>query len=142
MVSYWDTSAIVPLLTDEPTTSAMRRQLGAVALVWTWWGTEIECISAIARKAREGLPPYLVASATERLARYLDSWDTVEPTEELKVQALRLVRIHALRAVDALQLAAAGVIAEGRAESVVFITQDRRLADAAIREGFRLTTDS
>ncbi|MGH9518295.1 MAG: type II toxin-antitoxin system VapC family toxin [Terriglobales bacterium] len=138
MVSYWDTSAVVPLLTEEPTTAAMRRKLAMVSLVWTWWGTEVECISAIARKSREGLPPDLATAATETLAIYLESWDVVEPSQDLKTLALRLVRVHGLRAADALQLAAAGIVAEGNAEGIVFITQDRRLADAAEREGFRL----
>ncbi len=43
---------------------------------------------------------------------------------------------HPLRAADALQLGAAIVAADGDTASLEFVTLDRRLADAALREGF------
>jgi predicted nucleic acid-binding protein len=46
--------------------------------------------------------------------------------------AQRLLRVHELRAADALQLAAASTAAE----DLPFVTLDDRLALAAAREGF------
>ncbi len=58
---YWDASAIVPLLVQEPRTSAVRAALAEDAGIVTWWGTRIECTSAIAR-------PQRAASLTPRQA--------------------------------------------------------------------------
>jgi predicted nucleic acid-binding protein len=52
--------------------------------------------------------------------------------------AERLLQKYPLRAADAHQLGAAAVAAEGRPESLEFVTFDRRLADAARGEGFCL----
>jgi predicted nucleic acid-binding protein len=43
---------------------------------------------------------------------------------------------HPLRAADALQLGAALFAADGDPQSLELVTLDRRLADAARREGF------
>ena len=44
--------------------------------------------------------------------------------------------MHSLRAVDALQLAAAFLAAEQRPTSLAMVTLDERLATAAQKEGF------
>jgi hypothetical protein len=49
------------------------------------------------------------------------------------------LRVHPLRAADALQLAAAFVAAERRPSSLEIVTLDQRLAAAARKEGFGLT---
>ena len=51
---------------------------------------------------------------------------------------MRFLRVHPLRAVDALQLAAAFLAAERRPRSLEVVTLDTRLADAARKEGFEL----
>ena len=48
------------------------------------------------------------------------------------------LRVHPLRAADALQLAAAFVAAERRPASLQVVTLDERLADAMRKEGFAL----
>ncbi|MFZ1888102.1 MAG: hypothetical protein WAU33_08715 [Candidatus Binataceae bacterium] len=48
------------------------------------------------------------------------------------------MRSHPLRAADALQLGAAIVAAEEEPMSLEFVTLDRKLADAAAKEGFRV----
>jgi predicted nucleic acid-binding protein len=47
--------------------------------------------------------------------------------------------VHILRAADALQLAAAVVVAEGLPSSLDIVTLDERLAAAARREGFTVS---
>jgi len=49
---------------------------------------------------------------------------------------MRFLRVHPLRAADALQLAAAFIAAEQRPASLEMITLDDRLAAAARKEGF------
>lgn len=56
--------------------------------------------------------------------------------EPVKAMALRLLRLHPLRAFDALQLGAALHWAEGYPQGRTLHTLDLRLALAAQREGF------
>ncbi len=101
-----------------------------------WWGSAVECASAIARLHREGV----LTAAAEREARNLLSelsaaWFEIQPGQSLREQAMRLLRLHPLRAADALQLAAA-IEWSGGAPDALFATFDERLREAAIREGF------
>jgi uncharacterized protein len=105
--------------------------------VAAWWATPVECVSAAARLEREQL---LDASAVVETLALLDKlaaeWVEVEASNRIRSSARRLLRVHPLRAGDALQLAAALAVAEEHAGSLPFVTLDRRLADAARREGF------
>ena len=136
---FWDSSALVPLLIDEPTTAALQRTLGSDPIVGVWWATPVECASAVARRERLGL-----IDATERaeilarLAAMTPAWQLMEPTAEIRETAIRLLQTHDLRAADALQLAAAFAAAEGRPSTLAFVSLDARLNEAAVREGFRL----
>ena len=67
-----------------------------------------------------------------------ERWTEVTALEPVRRYAERLVETHPLRAGDALQLAAAIVAAEERPDSLEFVTFDRRQAEAAEREGFRV----
>ena len=121
----------------------MRALYRADAGVLAWWGTRVECESAIARLEREStLRPRSAAAARARLGRFAATWQEVQPLESLRKDALRFLRVHDLRAADALQLAAGVAAAEGRPASLVFVCLDERLAAAAEREGFPLTAMS
>jgi predicted nucleic acid-binding protein len=134
---FWDSSAIVPMLMDEPASGEMLKELDRDPQVVAWWGTETECVSAIARKEREGtLDPGAVTAALDRLAAMSLTWQEVQPHAALRRTAVRLLRVHSLHAADALQLAAATVVADGHPATVGFVTRDNRLAEAARREGF------
>ncbi|MEK7384091.1 MAG: type II toxin-antitoxin system VapC family toxin [Elusimicrobiota bacterium] len=136
---FWDTSALVPLIVDEPTTSAVRQLLERDNAVVTWWGSALECLSALARLEREHVLGIEQADqARAVLETWRQSWAEVLPTEEVRAQASRLLRRHALRAADALQLGAALVWAGPRPEAHAVATLDRRVADAARAEGFTL----
>ncbi len=60
----------------------------------------------------------------------------------MRDQAGRLLRLHPLRAADALQLAAAIIACEHQPESLPLVTLDQRLAEAARREGFAVLPQS
>ena len=103
----------------------------------TWWGSRVECASALARLERERvLGPHEVAAAYERLAALAAAWQEVRPVMRLRLTAERVLRVHPLRAADALQLAAAIMAADDDPRSLAFVTFDDRLARAAEREGF------
>jgi len=76
--------------------------------------------------------------AFQRLKLIADAWHEIEPTEDVRDNAVRFLRVHPLRAADALQLAAAFVAAERRPASLQAVTLDDRLADAMRKEGFAL----
>lgn len=105
--------------------------------ILAWWGSEIECASAIARGERENrLSPREATLALERLDALVRSWHRIESIETVRQTARRFLRVHPLRAADALQLAAAFLAAEGQPPSLGFVCLDDRLGTAAQREGF------
>ena len=135
---FWDTSALVPLLAEEPATLAAQRLYGEQPAI-VWWGTPVECASAIARFERDG--SFTAAQSIEafgRLDALRGSWIEIEAGDEVREVARRMLRVHPLRAADALQLAAAWLGAERRPASLPFVTLDERLRSAAAREGFPL----
>ncbi|HUG39849.1 MAG TPA: hypothetical protein VMM12_05165, partial [Longimicrobiales bacterium] len=71
------------------------------------------------------------------LAALRASWTEVLPSNEVRDRAVRLVRVHSLRAADALQLAAAQLWA-GTSASAELVTFHERLALAARLEGLRV----
>ena len=136
-MSFWDSSALVPTITVEPSTARMRDLLGDDTLVTVWWGSLVECVSAIARRERSStLERDHAIAAYTALDDISRRWTEVPPTEQLRDDARRLVRVHDLRAADALQLAAARIVADGDPGTLLFVTLDDRLALAASREGF------
>jgi predicted nucleic acid-binding protein len=140
-VRFWDTSALVPLLVHEDATEAVRALQLSDAVMIVAWTTVVECASAIARAEHDQL--LSVVEATEAFAR-LDEltgwWREVEASDDLREIARRLLRVHRLRAADAIQLAAAILAAERRPASLPLVTLDDRLQAAALKEGFPVLT--
>jgi predicted nucleic acid-binding protein len=138
-VKFWDASAIVPLLVAEPTTRRVQALAGRDPDMLVWWGSEVECVSALARLERAGaLDGRGMALASDRLKRLADGWHEIEPSQIVRESATRFLRVHPLRATDALQLAAAFAAAEHRPASLQFVALDERLAEAARKEGFTM----
>jgi uncharacterized protein len=136
-VRFWDASAIVPLLVTETTTRAVQTLAPKDAGMLVWWATEVECASAIARLERAGaLDEAAVREAFQRLTQLATGWHEVDPSDSIRETAVRFLRVHPLRAADALQLAAAFLAAERRPSSLEVVTLDDRLAAAARKEGF------
>jgi predicted nucleic acid-binding protein len=138
-VKFWDASAIVPLLVVEPTTRRVQALARRDPDMLVWWGSEVECASALARLERAAaLDVKEIALASDRLRQLADGWHEIEPSEIVRESAMRFLRVHPLRAADALQLAAAFIAAEHSPASLQVVTLDERLADAARKEGFAL----
>lgn len=134
---FWDASALVPILYSEATTTAMLDEYRRDPEMIVWWGTDIECVSAVAREERRGLlRADVVATALARLDSLAAAWQEVAPVAPVRRVAVRLLRVHPLRAADSLQLAAAITASENDPSSLPFVTLDERLAEAAAREGF------
>jgi predicted nucleic acid-binding protein len=136
-VRFWDASAIVPLLVTEPATRSLQALAAKDLAMLVWWGSEVECVSALARLERDGaLSSQAITLALQRLGQLAAHWHEVDPTDAIREAATRFLRVHPLRAADALQLAAAFLAAERRPASLQLITLDDRLATAARKEGF------
>jgi predicted nucleic acid-binding protein len=140
---FWDTSAIVPLLVDESSTPAAVAEVKRDREIVVWWATLVECVSAVARMEREArLDGPATAQAIERLDVLTLAWQEVQPVDRIRQTANRLLRVHGLRAADALQLAAAIAAAEDQPSSLGVVTLDDRFAQAAEREGFKVIVPS
>lgn len=136
-MKYWDSSAIVPLCVEEAATARMLGLYRADPMVVTWWGSEIECASALARLEREGaMTAEGVSAAMSRLKQLSIAWHEVQPSPSIRDTSIRLLRVHPLRAADALQLSAAVIAADAAPATLEVVTLDERLASAARREGF------
>lgn len=137
-MKFWDSSAVVPLLVSETTTEQLGRLLSEDREMHVWWATEVECASTLARLEREGVDPGVIEAALSRLAILRDDWNEIAPLSAVRLTAKRFLRLHPLRAADALQLAAAFALSDGDPGSVTFVSLDDRLRRAARLEGFAL----
>jgi predicted nucleic acid-binding protein len=134
---FWDTSALLPLLVDEPARERLLALLEEDSEVLAWWGTTVEIASALARREREELLTADQVTAALSAARALaEGWHEIVPSDAVRRTAERLLRTHPLRAADALQLAAALIAADHNPGSLEMVCMDERLTLAARREGF------
>lgn len=133
---FWDSSALIPLLVHEER-SAELRQFPPEDIV-VWWASGVECASALARLERNGRQGAGFAVLYGILEQAQRGWSVIASGEEIKALAIRLVRVHPLRAADALQLAAAILAAQYRPVTLPFVCLDERLRTAATKEGFPL----
>lgn len=142
-MNFWDTSAIVPLCVHEPTSADVRDLLMRDQEVAVWWGTRTECLSALARRLREGgltLPDK--HAAHDVLRTLAETWTEILPGDAVRNTAERLLAVHSIRTADAFQLAAALLRCQGEAADRGFVTFDLRLCDAGYREGFHILPDT
>ena len=65
-MKFWDATAVVPLLVTEQASAALLDLLEQDQVMVVWWGTPVECVSAIARREREAA--LTVADASAALA--------------------------------------------------------------------------
>lgn len=134
---FWDASAVLPLCVEEPRSQEVMRLAEEDPDLVVWWGTLVECSSAVARWRREGALERAqedqVRALVEALAR---EWTEVQPGEGVRREAMELLRHDPLRAADALQLSAARLWVGGRPAGQAFVSLDGRLREAALRYGF------
>jgi len=131
-VKFWDSSALVPLLMDEPSTKTLQQILSNDADVVVWMLTSVELLSALGRLRRqaaglEDIVPGLRSSAIGMVERCA----CVTDVDGVRRRAERLVGVHPLTAADAMQLGAALVASGDRPETLEFVTLDKQLARSA-----------
>ena len=134
---FWDTSALLPLLLGEEGHAHVRAILTSDDTMVLWWGSKVEAASAVARLERAG---EVSQPSTSKLLKQIEYFAAgayeVQPAEEVRTTACRLLRVHDLRAADAFQLASALVWVEHHPAGAGLVALDRKLRLAAEREGF------
>ena len=136
-MKFWDASALIPLCLHERETASLKKLAQADETIVAWWASPIECLSALARLRRENALSLNDEMQAQAILRSLmTSWTEMEPSEAVREQAVRVLRLHPLRAADSLQLAAALVWCQGDPVHREFVCLDYRLRDAGRREGF------
>lgn len=141
MVNFWDTSALASLFVREVDTELREVEFLNGGPIVVWWGTQLELRSALERRRREGgLSPAAYAAAIARMEVLKKQWHVVRPSDFCLERTERLLSLHPLRAADAFQLAAALLACGEHTKAGDFHCSDRRLWEAAEREGFRIFT--
>lgn len=144
MAGYFlDTSAIVKRYVQEPGTTWIRglTRRGAPDPIYLARVTLVEVSSAITRRSRGGSvgAPQAAALLARFRQHFHGRYVTVEITSSLWDAAARLAERHALRAYDAVQLAAAIDISHRSQASglgpITLISADQQLNAAALAEG-------
>ena len=106
-MTFWDSSAIIPLLVKEALSDRRRVLLANDPEIAVWWATEVECVSALERRLRDRTVSVAEGvQALQQLTGYSRQWTEVAPTVVVRARARTLLSAHAPRAADALQLAA------------------------------------
>lgn len=138
-MSFWDSSALGSLLLQEANALEIRSIYDQSETFVMWTLTPVEVVSALYQAARtnrisaEGL-----RQAEQWLKEAIESFNFVKDIEQVKHRAERILRIHPLKAADALQLAAALVYYDDKPQSQLLITLDTKLAQAGFKEGFTI----
>ena len=132
MIAYFDTSAVVPLVVEEPVSDTAHRlwmeaeRLVSVRLVYP------EARAALAQGRRmDRIDARGLRAAVVGLEGLLDQMDMIELTAELAHEAGHLAEVRALRGYDAVHLAAARTL---RDADLVLVAADRALCQAATAE--------
>lgn len=136
---YLDTSWLVKLYVNEPDSAAARTAVDGQPTLIVSELAYVEFHSVVARRRRDGS---LTARAAGRLLADLeDGWPRyvrVPVSRDILTRAAGLLRAHSLRTLDALQLAAAMLVADGSPQTLTFGATDRRLRAAAAAAGLPL----
>ena len=135
--AFWDTSALLLLICQQPKSQRARATQRSYPAINVWWGTRVECQSALYRLIREGdLSGKEERQAFLLLERLSAQWVEVQPSEEARQVAERLLKLHPLRAADSLQLSAALIWCNHNPRGKTLICDDTKLIEAAEKEGF------
>jgi predicted nucleic acid-binding protein len=134
VIAYFDTSAIVPLVVDEPGSHDAHRLWSLAERLVTVRLAYAEGRAALARAWRlDRLDRRGLRRAVAALDDVMDGMDLAEVTDSLVRDAGELAASRALRGYDAVHLAAARSFL---ADMAVFVAADHELCEAAAAEGF------
>ena len=138
MIVYFDTSAFIPLIIDEPNSDSCDRLWNEATRTVSINLLYVEARAALARAHRLGrLSRGGLASAVALLDDLSAQVDHVEVTERLVGTAGALAEEQQLRGYDAVHLAAAQAVADA---DTVFASGDQQLIAAASHLGLTVAS--
>lgn len=136
-MSFWDSSALVPLCVNEPRSILAGRLWKRFPEKIVWWETSVEIASALARLERENK---LTAAQRRKAEKRLDSldkiWKEIQPSARIKELARTFPALYGLKAADSLQLASALTWCKEKPKNKDFISGDEKLIKIAETVGF------
>ncbi|MXX00756.1 MAG: type II toxin-antitoxin system VapC family toxin [Acidimicrobiia bacterium] len=139
VICYFDTSAIIPLLVEEPLSRVSHRLWHQASWVATARISYVEARAGLGRASRMGrISSDESRQAAERLNSLYRQFYQVEITPGLVTIAGDIAADLGLRAYDAIQLAAAVSL---QVDDLILITGDRELARTAGNLGLRTISD-
>jgi hypothetical protein len=129
VIAYFDTSALIPLLIEEPTSALCTRLWNDSSRVVSARLLYPEGRAALSRAQRLGrLSSQQLTAAVIEFDSIVAEVDHIELTPALAAYAGQLAQEHALRGYDAVHLASALAVSD---TDVIFVTGDGALAAAA-----------
>lgn len=136
MIVYVDTSALVPLLINEPASEACGQIWDSADSVVSTRLAYIEAVAALAMAGRMGrISPQVLSDSRSVLDDLWPVVDIVELDQGLMSHAAKLSVLHELRGYDATHCAAAVAASDG---DTVAASGDRRLLAAWRAEGLNV----
>lgn len=133
MIAYFDTSSVIPLIIEEPSSDICTRVWNDASRIMSIRLLYPEGRAALARAERMGrITRAQLAAAVAALDSIIEEIDHIEVTSELAHAAGELAQSHGLRGYDAVHLAAATAAAD---HDLVFATGDAALATSATSLG-------
>lgn len=136
-MSFWDSSALVPLCTNETRSISAGRLWKRFSQKYVWWGTSVEIISALARIERESrITNQQRLNAEKRLEIVEKVWTEIQPDSRIKELARTFPAQYKMKAADSLQLAAALVWCKEKPKGKDFVSGDEHLIKVAQTVGF------
>jgi hypothetical protein len=136
---FWDGSALLALTVRETASEKVEPLLQRDPDVAFWWGAPLQCMETLLAAQRgERISTADLQKARSVLDHLRARAFEVQPTEEVRARALRILSVHTLGAAAALELAAALVWCRERTHGVGFVSLQSPLRLAAALEGFRV----
>jgi uncharacterized protein len=138
-MSFWDSSALVPLCTNEPRSVLAGRLWKIFPQKFVWWETSVEICSALARINRENkITTQQRLNAEKRLVILESIWVEIQPTSKIKELARTFPHPHNMKAADSLQLASALIWCNEKPKGKDFVSGDEHLIKVAQTIGFTI----
>jgi len=136
-ICYFDSSALVKTLLDEPESEVARLLWAGADVLITSVVAHAEVRAALAMASRLGrISPSDQTQAKAYWERMWRSVSIVEASRSVVERAGSLAEHHNLRGFDAIHLASASIVPTNLG---IVATWDRRLSDAAVQMGYSVT---
>lgn len=136
---FWDSSSLVALAVLEPSSGKLETLLRRDPEMALWWGASLECSSVLlGAQRREQISEADLFKARSILDHLRARAFEIQPGEEVRARALRILSLHKLNVAGAWELAAALIWCRERTQKADFVSVNGPLRLAAALEGFRV----